>query len=119
MNSVLRTMAMDRPAFVPFDERRATRIYRRNLPHWRQDGVTYFVTFRLGDSIPEDVRRRLEEEKAVWLKVRGVDYDGESGRWHGAFMKLPAIEKFHFQQHFNRQVQGCLDRGLGACHLQN
>jgi len=24
-----------------------------NLPHWRQQGVTYFVTFRLADSLPQ------------------------------------------------------------------
>src|SRR5579862_3386920 len=24
------------------------------LPHWRQDGDLYFVTFRLSDSIPQD-----------------------------------------------------------------
>jgi hypothetical protein len=32
--------------FVPFDELHAVRIYQRNLPHWRQDGCTYFVTFQ-------------------------------------------------------------------------
>ena len=26
---------------------------RRNLPHWRQDGCLYFVTFRLADSLSE------------------------------------------------------------------
>ncbi len=28
------------------------RIYDTTLPHWRQAGATYFVTFRLADSIP-------------------------------------------------------------------
>jgi hypothetical protein len=27
--------------------------YQRHLPHWRQEGATYFVTFRLGDSLPQ------------------------------------------------------------------
>ncbi len=115
MNSVLRTM---RPPFVPFDEQKAMRIYQCNLPHWRQDGVTYFVTFRLGDSIPDSVRSRWEGEKALWLKARGIVYDGERGCWHAAFAKLSAAEQFRFHQHFNRQVQGCLDRGLGQCHLR-
>ena len=26
-------------------------VYYRHLPHWRQDGATYFVTFRLADSL--------------------------------------------------------------------
>jgi hypothetical protein len=85
MNSVLRSMAMTRPPFIPFDERQAVRIYQRNLPHWRQDGVTYFVTFRLGDSIPEAIRLKWEEEKKLWLKARGIGYDGEKGRWREAF----------------------------------
>jgi type I restriction enzyme R subunit len=118
MNSVPRTLSQNRPPFVPFDERRATRIYQRNLPHWRQEGVTYFVTFRLGDSIPQAVREPWEEEKARWLKALGIVYDRERGRWHTAFARLPATEQFRFQQHFNRQEQSCLDRGLGACHLR-
>jgi type I restriction enzyme R subunit len=112
-------MSVNRPPFVPFDERSETRIYQRNLPHWRQNGVTYFVTFRLGDSIPEPIRLKWEEEKTLWLKARGILYDGESGRWRAAFEKLPATEQFRFQKHFNRQVQGCLDRGLGSCYLRN
>src|SRR5579871_1175852 len=104
MNSVLRCggggrersefrstgMGVLRPPFVPLDECRAVRIYQRNLPHWRQEGVTYFVTFREGDSIPEAVRCQWEEEKALWLKARRIAYDGERGQWRQAFEKLPA-----------------------------
>jgi putative transposase len=113
MNSVLRP-----DWFVPFDERRAMRLYQRNLPHWRQDGCTYFVTFRLADSVPDGVRRRWEEEKKQWLEWCGISYDGERGRWREAFHRLARGEQFRFEQHFNRQVQSCLDRGLGECHLR-
>jgi len=58
-----------RPPFVPLDENKAVRIYHRNLPHWRQEGVTYFVTFRLADSIPDHVRQGWEDEKGNWLKA--------------------------------------------------
>jgi hypothetical protein len=27
-------------------------IHRGKLPHWRQEGTTYFVTFHLADSLP-------------------------------------------------------------------
>jgi REP-associated tyrosine transposase len=112
MNSVLR------PArFVPFDESGVMRIYERNLPHWRQDGCTYFVTFRLADSVPVAVRKQWEQEKSQWLQGHGIAYDGERGRWRDAFHRLPPPERFRFEQHFNRQVQSCLDRGLGECHL--
>jgi type I restriction enzyme R subunit len=108
-----------RPPFVPFDERKATRIYHRNLPHWRQNGVTYFVTFRLGDSIPLHVRQQWEAEKATWLMARGIVYDGENGSWRMSFERLPSDEQLRFHRHFNRQVQSCLDRGLGECQLRH
>ena len=38
--------------FDPFDPYRPVRVYRRNLPHWRQDGATYFVTIHCADSLP-------------------------------------------------------------------
>ena len=34
--------------FTAFDKHRPAAIHSRNLPHWRQEGVTYFITFRLG-----------------------------------------------------------------------
>ena len=41
------------PGFRGLDPNKRVRIYTRHLPHWRQDGATYFVTFRLADSLPE------------------------------------------------------------------
>ncbi len=113
MNSVLRP-----PRFVPYSEYRTVRIYERDLPHWRQDGGTYFVTFRLADSIPDGVRRQGVEEKKQWLERRGIAYDRERGHWREALHRLPQQEQFRFEKHFNRRVQSCLDRGLGECHLQ-
>ncbi len=40
------------PKLKPFDPHASVRVYRRNLPHWRQDGCTYSVTFGLADAIP-------------------------------------------------------------------
>jgi REP element-mobilizing transposase RayT len=37
-------------------------IHRRRLPHWRVEGGTYAVTFRLGDSLPADVVAKLAAE---------------------------------------------------------
>jgi len=36
--------------FNPYAEIRQT---KNRLPHWQQNGVVYFITFRLADSIPE------------------------------------------------------------------
>jgi|SRR5665213_896073 len=38
-----------------------------NLPHWRQGGVTYFVTWRTADSIPAQRVREWLREREVWL----------------------------------------------------
>ncbi len=32
------------------------------LPHWETDGGTYFVTFRLDDSVPDILRQEVEEQ---------------------------------------------------------
>ena len=46
--------------FTPLDWEREIVIYKRNLPHWRQEGATYFVTFRLADSLPREAIRELQ-----------------------------------------------------------
>jgi putative transposase len=38
--------------------------YRRNLPHYQPPGATYFVTFRLAGSLPQEVVARLKEQRA-------------------------------------------------------
>ena len=47
------------PGFTPFDLNKSVRRYIRHLPHWRQDGTTYFVTFRLADSLPDAKLKEL------------------------------------------------------------
>lgn len=49
-----------------FDERKALHITTRNLPHWQQEGATYFVTFRQIDSIPVAVWERMKLEAETW-----------------------------------------------------
>ncbi|MBI3886182.1 MAG: transposase [Opitutae bacterium] len=52
-------------AFQPYDPNRELQLSRRNLPHWQQRGATYFVTFRLADSLPASVRERFEEMRRL------------------------------------------------------
>jgi len=46
--------------------------YFRHLPHWRQDGATYFVTFRLNDSLPQAKLRELESLKREFAAKHGI-----------------------------------------------
>jgi len=57
--AVLRTRKPSSPIveplpFVPFDVNAPIAKAGRHVPHWRQEGATYFITFRLADSIPKD-----------------------------------------------------------------
>ena len=106
------------PHLIPFDRDKATRIYRRNLPHWRQEGATYFVTFRLADSVPKGIRDQWEDEKRDWLADHKINYDGPNGAWHEQFEKLPYPVRSEYTKHFNRQAEACLDRGYGECWLK-
>src|SRR5258707_12522120 len=38
------------PGFQGLHPDKPVTAYQRHLPHWRQDGATYFVTFRLADA---------------------------------------------------------------------
>ena len=88
------------PFFDPYAE---THVSAANLPHWRQDGVLYFVTFRLADSLPADKIRSLQLERETWLRA------------HSASL-TPAEEK-EFWKLFGARTQQLLDAGHGSCLL--
>jgi putative transposase len=54
------------PGFVGFRPSQPVRLYHRYLPHWRQEGVTYFTTFRLADSLPQARLQELATLRVEW-----------------------------------------------------
>ncbi|WP_138087597.1 hypothetical protein [Phragmitibacter flavus] len=48
----------------PFDE---VDRHGSQLPHWQRDGVMQFVTFRLGDAMPQEKLRVWKREREIWL----------------------------------------------------
>jgi putative DNA methylase len=71
-------------SFTPFNSSGHLKQTWRHLPHWNQHGATYFVTFRLADSLPTAVLARLGEFRALsdseqffWMDDR---LDAGSGR---------------------------------------
>ena len=74
-----------------------------NLPHWRQVGTYYFVTFRLADSIPQDKLLQWQKEKALWLKRNPAPHSLSQVQ---AYWRL-------FPERFHRW----LDSGYGSCVL--
>ena len=75
--------------------------YRRNLPHLRLAGATYFVTFRLSDSIPDSVAARWREEDEAWQARVGTSSE----------------EQLHFERARQRRFFVELDKCHGSCLL--
>ncbi len=92
------------PLFQPFDPKSPYAVLHRRLPHWRQSGATYFVTFRLADSLPRAVVARLRAEQEAHLQalphpVTAADLD-----------EAKAL--------FSAKIEAQLDAGRGACVLR-
>jgi len=110
------TAPPNRPSFVPFNEHLAVRIYRRNLPHWRQEGRP--TSSPSGSVIPcPEGPRPVEYEKEHWLHARGIHVTG--GDWQSQLETLPERDQEQFHKHFNRLFHAALDQGHGDCHLKN
>ncbi len=117
------TSIPENPAFVSFDDEDAWSVpgYRRNLPHWRAEGVTYFVTFRLADSIPISVMLRWREDREHWLRAHGIEPAWEieaPERYQGACIAVPKGELRNFEREQARRYFVELDRCHGACLLR-
>jgi putative transposase len=77
-------------------------VYSRHLPHWRQEGATYFVTFRLADSLPQAKLAQLREERDAWRRLHP-----EAGEEERDALALRQMV----------QVEDWLDAGHGCCVL--
>ena len=104
--------------FNPFNPHAEVKLYRRHLPHWRQAGATYFVTFRLADSIPRSILLQWREERSLWLKAHGIT-DGipEEDRVK-RYAVIPEKERKRVEQNDARQLHIELDRCHGCCLLR-
>ena len=61
---------------IEFDPTQPVGILRgTSLPHWRQDGVTYFVTWRTADSLPRERVQAWMEERDSWLQAHPEPWD--------------------------------------------
>ena len=74
-----------------------------NLPHWRQEGVTYFVTFRLADSLPHTKLDEWLRERDAWLVTHPKPWDDATG--------------IAYHRRFTAKFEKWLDAGHGSCIL--
>ncbi len=82
---------------------------RGYLPHVKREGASYFVTFRLSDSLPEEVLIRFLSEKAERLRV--LHLQGTSGQ-------PLKVETDEIERDYRRKMERYLDKGVGACYLR-
>jgi putative transposase len=93
------------PGFRGLHPDKPLRRYIRHLPHWRQEGATYAVTFRLADSLPKEKLDMLKSMRREW-EAKFPEPRSEEG-W-----------KTYAQSVTNR-VHEWLDQGAGECHFKN
>ncbi len=98
-------------SFQSFDPYGETSISARRLPHWQQPGVTYFITFRLADSLPQEKLREWTEERVIWLQVHGLGAVEEVSQ-------LGVEKQKEFEERFGDRLQEWLDAGYGECWLE-
>ena len=81
---------------------------RGRLAHWEKESATYFITFRLHDSLPKEVLERIESERDSIAKT-AKQLERE----------LSPSERKKLQQLSTKVVEQYLDDSTGSCHLKH
>jgi putative transposase len=76
------------------------------LPHLEQQGITYFATFRLADSVPTAMMDEFIAQKRDWLAQQ------PDKPW-----SLEIEREYH--RRFSQRFERWLDQGHGECLLKN
>ena len=87
-----------------FNDRGAVQTMKNRLPHWEQDGCTYFITFRLADSLPKQLLDTWKEERRVWMVRHPKPWSSE-------------VEQAYHHR-FSGARERWLDAGHGHCVLR-
>lgn len=89
--------------FSAFDHDRPVGKHSRHLPHWSQEGATYFVTFRLADSLPQEKLRAWKIERDRWQEKNPPPHT--------------ATQRQEYAERFSDRIEEWLDQGAGRCEL--
>jgi REP element-mobilizing transposase RayT len=91
------------PGFQGLHPDKPVTMYQRHLPHWRQAGATYFVTFRLADALPQNRLNELKSLRNEWERKNPPPRTDEQwdSLWRETFLR----------------VDRWLDEGAGSCRL--
>jgi putative transposase len=75
------------------------------LPHLRQNNALYFVTFRLGDSLPADRVESLKRRRDAWATLNPPPHSDK--------------QQAEYRRIWTGPIERMLDAGHGACELRN
>ena len=92
------------PHFRGLDPDIEIKFYKRHLPHWRQKGATYAVTFRLEDSLPQEKIHLLKSMRRHW--ERKFPEPRSESTWQ------------QYAKTVTESINKWLDQGSGACHFK-
>jgi REP element-mobilizing transposase RayT len=81
--------------------------FRGKLPHLKREGATYFVTFRLADSLPHSVVEKLKHEREAMIQQALAAKRPLT--WH---------EELQLFAWYSERVEAFLDAGAGECWLR-
>lgn len=81
-------------------------IHERNLPHFEQGSVWYFVTFRLADALPASVIGKIIQEREHWKHTHDLN-------------NLTAEESAEYHRLFSERYESLLNAGSGSCVLRD
>lgn len=93
------------PGFRGLREDLPVTIYTRHLPHWRQEGATYFVTFCQADAHSDSKHYELASLRAEWERRHPVPRSNAA--WDELFRAMWNLE------------EESLDQSHGSCRLGN
>lgn len=80
------------------------RSYQRHLPHWRQAGATYFVTFRLADALPQEKLEQLKRWREIWERTHPPPRSEQ--QWKELIKEI------------TQRTEAWMDEGYGDCLLR-
>jgi putative transposase len=87
-----------------YDHLAETRVTRNRLPHWQQDGATYFITYRLADSIPQELIVKWRKDRDIWIAQNPQPWDRET--------------ETEYHRLFSSELDRMMDLGHGSCVLR-
>ena len=88
-----------------YNPERPLRKHLNHLPHWQQDSVFVFLTWRLADSVPAGLMVKWREERDAWLDLNPKPWGDRT--------------ESEYHSRFSAQLEQWMDQRMGSCVLRD